>query len=377
METNARYTLIGGFTLAVIAACFGFVLWLHTTGGVGAETVYRLRFAGSVAGLRPGSTVQFNGIRVGEVKDVRIGAEGAQRVEALIGVARGTPITADTGVMVESQGLVGSPVVLLVGGSGPTLPSPGPDGRIATLEVGASGSETLSSSALGVLRRMDKILAENADPFNNILVKLSTFSDALARNSGRIDSIVEGLDRTLGGGKDAKPAIVYDLAAPKSFPALKNVPTGRLAVLDPSALVVFDTQKVLVSPGPGQRSVMSDAQWSDSLPKLLQTKTIESFENAGYLGHVGRGSDPAPADQQLQLDIRNFQVEPGASPKAVIELVAKVQGADGQTVAAKVFKAEAPISAIEPMAAAQGLSTAFATLAADLVPWANEASAQP
>ena len=34
METRANYVLIGAFTLAVIAAAFGFVLWfqsLHTT----------------------------------------------------------------------------------------------------------------------------------------------------------------------------------------------------------------------------------------------------------------------------------------------------------------------------------------------------------
>ena len=34
METRANYVLIGSFTLAVIAAAFGFVLWfqsLHTT----------------------------------------------------------------------------------------------------------------------------------------------------------------------------------------------------------------------------------------------------------------------------------------------------------------------------------------------------------
>ena len=37
METRANYVLIGAFTLAVIAAAFGFVLWfqsLHTTASV-------------------------------------------------------------------------------------------------------------------------------------------------------------------------------------------------------------------------------------------------------------------------------------------------------------------------------------------------------
>ncbi len=43
METKARYALIGLFALGVIAAGFGFVYWLQTTGGLGARTSYRIR----------------------------------------------------------------------------------------------------------------------------------------------------------------------------------------------------------------------------------------------------------------------------------------------------------------------------------------------
>ena len=35
METRAPYVLIGLFVLAAIAAVFGFVYWLHNTGGLG------------------------------------------------------------------------------------------------------------------------------------------------------------------------------------------------------------------------------------------------------------------------------------------------------------------------------------------------------
>ena len=34
MEIRAPYVLIGGFVLAVIAAAFGFVYWLHNTGSL-------------------------------------------------------------------------------------------------------------------------------------------------------------------------------------------------------------------------------------------------------------------------------------------------------------------------------------------------------
>ena len=67
MEIRARYVLIGAFTLAVIAAGFGFVYWLNNAGGLRERAVYRVRFEGSVSGLLAGSAVLFNGIRVGEV----------------------------------------------------------------------------------------------------------------------------------------------------------------------------------------------------------------------------------------------------------------------------------------------------------------------
>ena len=67
METKARYVLVGLFALFVIAGVFGFVYWLETIGGSGERVVYRIHFERTVSGLRVGSAVLFNGLRVGEV----------------------------------------------------------------------------------------------------------------------------------------------------------------------------------------------------------------------------------------------------------------------------------------------------------------------
>ena len=69
METNARYMTVGIAVLAIVAAVFGFVYWLNNDVGLGARTLYRIRFENSVSGLQVGSAVQFNGIRVGEVDE--------------------------------------------------------------------------------------------------------------------------------------------------------------------------------------------------------------------------------------------------------------------------------------------------------------------
>ena len=67
METRANYIVTGAFTLAVIVGVFGFIFWFQNTAGGGERSSYRVEFVGSVSGLRTGSAVLFNGIRVGRV----------------------------------------------------------------------------------------------------------------------------------------------------------------------------------------------------------------------------------------------------------------------------------------------------------------------
>jgi phospholipid/cholesterol/gamma-HCH transport system substrate-binding protein len=41
METQARYTIVGLFTLLIVAAGFVFVYWLHSFANAGALAQYR------------------------------------------------------------------------------------------------------------------------------------------------------------------------------------------------------------------------------------------------------------------------------------------------------------------------------------------------
>ena len=44
METRAPFVIVGGFVLAAIVAVFGFVFWLHNSGGLGPRVSYEVRF---------------------------------------------------------------------------------------------------------------------------------------------------------------------------------------------------------------------------------------------------------------------------------------------------------------------------------------------
>ena len=49
METRANYALIGVFTLAVVAAAFGFVLWFSGAEKPGGRKTYKIIFTGARA----------------------------------------------------------------------------------------------------------------------------------------------------------------------------------------------------------------------------------------------------------------------------------------------------------------------------------------
>src|ERR1700676_3221118 len=117
METRAPFVIVGAFVLAAIAAVFGFVYWLHNTGGVGPRATYHLQVESSGTGAFVRAAVLFNGIRVGEVTDLGLAPDSPRRVDATISVTSTTPVRADTKVGLEFQGLTGVPVIALEGGA--------------------------------------------------------------------------------------------------------------------------------------------------------------------------------------------------------------------------------------------------------------------
>jgi phospholipid/cholesterol/gamma-HCH transport system substrate-binding protein len=124
METRANYILIGVFTLAVIAGGFGFVWWFQRLSGSGTQVAYEVVYDGSVSGLRPGSAVLFNGIRVGEVSGAAR-HEDPRKVVALISIAGTTPVRTDTKAGPELAGLTGVASVALIGGTDGGAPEAG------------------------------------------------------------------------------------------------------------------------------------------------------------------------------------------------------------------------------------------------------------
>ena len=202
METKANYSLIGLFTLIVIAAVFAFIYWFQNTAGPGERAYYQIQFEGSVSGLRTGASVLFNGIRVGEVTSLTLTPAKPQQVTATISVDKNVAIRPDTEVGLEFQGLTGIAAISLKGGS-PNKPAlKGTKESPAVLMV-PTGAADVTQAARDTLKKLDTFIDQNMDSFHSAIDNIDKFSAALARNSERIDRITAGLEN-LAAGEDGK-----------------------------------------------------------------------------------------------------------------------------------------------------------------------------
>src|ERR1700742_3330467 len=213
METRANFVLIGSFTLAVIAAAFGFVLWFQSLHTTKARSPIRIVFEGPATGLRNGGSVNFNGIRIGEVVSVKL--DNPRRVVALAMVENSAPILKDTVVGLEFQGLTGVAAISLKGGEENAPPVPLGEDGIRVLTADPNGLQDVTEAIRSTLQNINRVVSDNQEAVKNSLRNLETFTASLARNSEKIDgvmlkvdgvmtkadSLMLGLD-TLAGGKE-------------------------------------------------------------------------------------------------------------------------------------------------------------------------------
>jgi len=205
METKASYIATGAFTLAVIAAMFGFVYWFQNSGR-GARTTYRVVFAGSVSGLRAGAPVLFDGLRIGEVKGLAFDPQDPRKVIALLSLEGAVPVRTDTKVGLQFQGLTGLAEVALTGGSATAPLVVAARGGIPTLYADPGAAADVTQAAREVLAHIDGMVSANEQALHASLHNIETVTATLAQNSKRLDDVMVGL-QNLTGGADGKGQI--------------------------------------------------------------------------------------------------------------------------------------------------------------------------
>lgn len=229
METRANYALIGAFTLAIAFAAFGFVYWFSGPSRSGKQDIYQIVFSGSVSGLSRGSSVLFNGVKVGEVTHLAISQQDPSKVDVLIRIDDKTPVKTNTRARLETRGFTGVADVLLVGGT-PGAPDlvalegqkyPQIQAERSEIQNLLGNVQNLSTKAAEVLVKLDRLLDENKDEISGTLKNAEAFTKTLADNSDQITAFIrdatdvahslkpvaQRLDKVLAAGEKTIKAI--------------------------------------------------------------------------------------------------------------------------------------------------------------------------
>jgi len=199
METRANYVLVGSFVLAFIAAAFAFVLWLARVDLEHAPKVYLVYFGGSVAGLQLGSEVQYRGVPVGRITDIRIDPKNIERVRVRLEVNEDTPVKTDTYATLGLQGITGVAYIQLRGGTqnSPRLVAQG-DEEFPVIQSRPSGLERvldqapeLLERAIVISERLEKLLSEkNIDEISTSIDNIATTTQIIANRTRQIDQAI-------------------------------------------------------------------------------------------------------------------------------------------------------------------------------------------
>lgn len=193
MERNANYTLVGFVSLLMMLGLVVFVVWLGRMQFNRDYDLYDIVFVGPVRGLTQGAEVHFNGIKVGEVTDLKLDRNDPNRVIARTRVGSDVPIRVDSYATLEPQGITFISYVLITAGTPrmPLLKDRTPEGQVPVIRSQSSalsdllaGGGNLLAKAVEALDRVNRVLADrNVANFSATLEDINVVTAAARENA--------------------------------------------------------------------------------------------------------------------------------------------------------------------------------------------------
>ncbi|MDL2285521.1 MlaD family protein [Desulfovibrio sp. OttesenSCG-928-F07] len=207
METKASYIVVGLSALIAVALFFGMLLFAVNKEDGQKVTYYKVIFEGGVSGLSVGNDVRFNGIKVGEVRQIDIDPNDPARVRVIASVHGEVPIREDSEARLEAQGITGLSIVYISGGNAksPILMPKGED-EIAEIKSTKSAigqvmdrAPDIVESANELLRRGVSILSpQNEKALAETLESLAVMSAKMEAQAVELETAIANLGGASG-----------------------------------------------------------------------------------------------------------------------------------------------------------------------------------
>ncbi|MEE2953231.1 MAG: ABC-type transport auxiliary lipoprotein family protein [Pseudomonadota bacterium] len=166
------------------------------------------------------------------------------------------------------------------------------------------------------------------------------------------------------------PVDTYEISAPSLESAVRGSTRAQILIPDPTAIKTLDSEKIVVKPTPYTIEYLGGSQWSDRLPRMVQLRLLQAFENTGRVGAVGVPGQGLAIDYQLILEIRRFEIDVVGGRRAIIEISVKaLNDRNGTVRRTNIFTATSPVTGASNDDFVAALDRAFNQISRDIVAW--------
>lgn len=265
MESKINYTLVGAFVLILTIALIIFITWLSAGFTTKRYNTYLVIMTESVAGITDNSTVKYNGVDVGSVKNISLNPSNPKEVRLLLQLEEHTPINEGTTATLNSQGLTGITYIALQGNNNNQAPITIPPGeKYPVIKTAPSLFVRLDTALRHLTLNMNQITQDingvlggkNPELFKQILNNLNTTTNHLATQSKQLDRI---LINTAKSTQLFPPLI--NILTQQTLPSTNEV-LNNLTIMSDNLLELSDNLKqnptlllrgqMPLPPGPGE-----------------------------------------------------------------------------------------------------------------------------
>jgi len=238
METRANYVLVGSFVLVVLLGMFVSVLWLANAQFNRQFAYYDIFFSGSVTGLSVGAQVNYNGVSIGKVTEIKLDPSSPDQVRVGVELDSSAPIKSDSVASLELTGITGVYYVEISGGTREAPPIMKQEGqrypviasRPSRLQSLVASVPDVLSRAIDIEDRMSRLLSDrNLDAIASTLQSVKQISGDLAQ-SRKIEAVADETITTLKTIQTAMTTASDTLAELKRATTMAETTVGDATV---------------------------------------------------------------------------------------------------------------------------------------------------
>jgi cholesterol transport system auxiliary component len=164
-------------------------------------------------------------------------------------------------------------------------------------------------------------------------------------------------------------ADTYELGVPTISEASPVRRGTQILIAEPQALKALDSQNIVVRTDPLTIRYLDESQWSDRLPRLVQMRLAQGFQNSGRFKGVGLPGQGLAIDYQIVTEIRSFGIEAASNTADVAIAVKILNDRNGIVASERIFEARAVAAGSGNPAYVAAIDRAFESVARDVVAW--------